>query len=108
MILNYRWYLNLKHSVIIVIQKLIFDRLFPVKLGGPLGTSMGPVMVYHSGKWLAVCDAGFNSLAARVVCRQLNFKDGKVNPGSAFGNITGNIGEKSFLPLVSLIKVFHT
>jgi len=66
--------------------------MFSVKLGGPLGTSMGPVMVYNNGHWSAVCDSNFNSLAARVVCRQLQFKDGKVNPGSAFGNITGTIG----------------
>lgn len=53
--------------------------------------SMGAVEIYHDDQWMAVCDDGFNGLAARVVCQTLGYKEGVVVLGSAFGETTGPI-----------------
>lgn len=53
--------------------------------------SMGAVEIYHDDQWMAVCDDGFNGLAARVVCQTLGYKEGMVVLGSAFGETTGPI-----------------
>lgn len=68
--------------------------LISVKLTGDFNASMGGVLVYNN-KWHAVCDSDFDSRDARVVCRTLGFSDGKVIHGSAFGNLTYDIGEDS-------------
>lgn len=52
---------------------------------------MGAVEIYHDDQWVAVCDDGFNGLAARVVCQTLGYKEGMVVLGSAFGETTGPI-----------------
>lgn len=52
---------------------------------------MGAVEIYHDDQWMAVCDDGFNGLAARVVCQTLGYKEGVVVLGSAFGETTGPI-----------------
>lgn len=49
---------------------------------------MGAVEIYHDDQWMAVCDDGFNGLAARVVCQTLGYKEGVVVLGSAFGETT--------------------
>lgn len=53
--------------------------------------SMGAVEIYHKNQWVAVCDNGFNGLAARVVCQSLGYKEGLVVHGSAFGDTAGPI-----------------
>lgn len=67
--------------------------LISVKLSGDFNASMGGVLVYNNNKWHAVCDSDFDSRDARVACRTLGFSDGKVIHGSAFGNLTYDIGE---------------
>ena len=42
-----------------------------IRLVGGYGNSSGRVEFCHGGKWGTVCDDGFGSNEARVVCRQL-------------------------------------
>ncbi|XP_061172170.1 deleted in malignant brain tumors 1 protein-like [Saccostrea echinata] len=48
----------------------------------------GAVMLYQNQSWLRVCDTGFNDNAARVVCRELGYKDGRAICCSAYGSVS--------------------
>ena len=41
--------------------------------------------------WRTLCGEGWDSAAARVVCRQLGFADGVVLPHAHFGQTSGTI-----------------
>ncbi|XP_050402747.2 scavenger receptor cysteine-rich type 1 protein M160 isoform X1 [Patella vulgata] len=56
-----------------------------VRLNQGLNATMGGVEVYYANKWVAVCDDGFNQIAAQIVCRSLNFPHGIKLAGSSFG-----------------------
>ncbi|XP_064618875.1 deleted in malignant brain tumors 1 protein-like [Lineus longissimus] len=54
----------------------------------------GTVEVYDAKKkaWGGVCfDDGFNDNAAKVVCSELGYVDGRAVPRTSFGNVTGGI-----------------
>ncbi len=56
---------------------------------------MGAVEIYADGHWNTVCDSGFDSNAARVVCRTFGYQFGVNLGGSVFGNVDGDIGVSS-------------
>ncbi|KAK6180370.1 hypothetical protein SNE40_012539 [Patella caerulea] len=58
-----------------------------VKLSTGVGKTVnnGPVMINEGGDWFRVCDKGFDDKAASVVCRELNYTDGKAICCSAYG-----------------------
>lgn len=45
-------------------------------------------MLYQNQTWLRVCDTGFNDNAARVVCRELGYRDGRAICCSAYGAVS--------------------
>lgn len=55
---------------------------------------MGGLEIYRDGQWYGICDEGFTNLEAMVACKSLGvqYVDGRVINGSAFGNLTGPIG----------------
>lgn len=56
-----------------------------VRIVGP-SSSEGDVFVMHDGQWKGVCDAGFTSADASVVCREAGFTgDAQATSGSFFG-----------------------
>jgi len=54
--------------------------LFTVRLNGTSG-NYGILEVMVSGSWSVVCETSFNENAAKVLCRQLNYKDGRFQQG---------------------------
>lgn len=48
----------------------------------------GAVMLYQNDTWLRVCDTGFDDKAARVVCRELGYNDGRAICCSAYGAVS--------------------
>ena len=47
------------------------NETFPVHLVGGATLYEGRVEVWYNGRWGAICDNGWNLLAANVTCRQL-------------------------------------
>ncbi|ESO86370.1 hypothetical protein LOTGIDRAFT_129408, partial [Lottia gigantea] len=71
----------------------------PVRLAGGADGSQGRVEIQHAGEWGTVCDDGFDDNAAKVVCRQLNFKNVIAVPltSAYFTNGTGDPSKKILL-----------
>ncbi|KAK6194751.1 hypothetical protein SNE40_000318 [Patella caerulea] len=65
---------------------------------GPDG-SQGRVEIQHAGEWGTVCDDNFDDNAARVVCRQLNFKNVIAVPMTSayYTNGTGDPSKKVWM-----------
>lgn len=73
--------------------KILWCWFFLVKLSNGIlnrNSHSGAVMIYQNKTWLRVCDTGFNDKAARVVCREMGFNDGRAICCSAYGAV----GEK--------------
>ena len=57
---------------------MYYAYIISVKLSSGFNKSMGAVLIIHGKAWHAVCDKDFENNDARVVCRTLGYKDGKV------------------------------
>ncbi|KAL4227454.1 scavenger receptor [Mactra antiquata] len=64
-----------------------------VKLNKGPTTNAGGIEIHKSGQWYGVCDTGFDYTAGIVTCKSINasFTDARIIPGSAYGNISGDI-----------------
>ena len=62
----------------------------PIRLASGNLRTYGRVEVYYNGEWGTVCDDGWNTVDATVVCRQLGFYSSVTSYGSArYGQGTG-------------------
>ena len=59
---------------------------FSARIDGSSVMEYGQVQVYHNQTWVAVCDTNFDAAAARIVCRNLGYSEGKPQCCSALGN----------------------
>ena len=67
-------------------------RFYDIAVRLVLGTEkQGVVQVHRHGSWQMVCDDGWKKESAQVLCRQLNYADGRTIPHSAFGRSTEDI-----------------
>ncbi|XP_072028145.1 neurotrypsin-like [Amphiura filiformis] len=66
----------------------------PARLVGGTHSTAGRVEVYHDGQWGTVCDDGWGTSDAQVICRQLGYSDGV---GTAFSNAHFGQGSGSIL-----------
>ena len=53
----------------------LWNAPFPgmVRLQGATFSSQGRVEIYCNGEWGTICNAGFDSLSASTLCRQLGY-----------------------------------
>ena len=64
----------------------------PIRLAGGNLRTYGRVEIYHNGEWGTVCDDGWDTADATVVCRQLGFYSSVIAYGSArYGRGSGPI-----------------
>ena len=61
----------------------IYNCKAPIRLSGSNLHSYGRVEIYHNGEWGTVCDDGWDTADATVVCRQLGFYSSVRAYGSA-------------------------
>ena len=62
----------------------------PVRLGTEPNVFHGPVQLHRNGTWSHVCDAGFDDVTARAVCRELGYEEGRAICCSAYGGAYAN------------------
>ena len=64
----------------------------PIRLVGSNSHRYGRVEIYYNGEWGTVCDDGWDTADATVICRQLGFYSAEKAYGSAYyGQGTGPI-----------------
>jgi hypothetical protein len=59
----------------------------------------GMVQLAKGTSWYKMCDEGFDEMAARVVCKELGYTDGKKVCCSTFGNGKGTYIHLQFLKI---------
>ena len=76
------------------INQHFFVYTVPIRLADGNLQSYGRVEIYHNGEWGTVCDDGWDTADARVVCRQLGFYSSVsayVSDSALYGQGTGPI-----------------
>ena len=64
----------------------------PIRLAGGNLQTYGRVEIYHNGEWGTVCDDGWDTADATVVCRQLGFSSSvRAHRSARYGQGTGPI-----------------
>ena len=59
---------------------------FPVRLAAVPTPSYGMVQVMsENNTWMSVCDTGFDDVDAKIICRNIGYKDGKAQCCSSLG-----------------------
>ncbi|CAC5384293.1 DMBT1 [Mytilus coruscus] len=69
-----------------------------VKLSGPNNTTSGTVIVNMNGNWDTLCDTGFGSEEARVICRELGYWSSTARSFSNSWYATGNGTSRDLRP----------
>ena len=45
----------------------------------------GPALFYHNDTWFSVCSTGFTDIAARIMCQEMGYADGRAICCGAYG-----------------------
>ena len=56
-----------------------------MKLSSTNDLNYGKLEINLNDTWMSVCDSKFDDTAAKVVCKQLQYNDGRYQPGSVLG-----------------------
>ena len=76
----------------VLLAAFVFIPLVLIRLVGGSSYNEGRVEVYYNGRWGTVCDDGWSSIDAGVVCRQLGFgSSGTAVYSAGFGQGSGSI-----------------
>ena len=83
----------LLNTIISNVLNYLYNHVVSIRLAGRNSHYHGRVEVYFNGEWGTVCDDGWDTVDATVVCRQLGFSSSSVGAyGSAtYGQGTGPI-----------------